>query len=48
MEMTGQLDGRGSITGRSKTPFILSTEFKIDQGPTQPRIQYVPEAVSQG
>jgi hypothetical protein len=41
------LDDWGSIPGRCKS-FLFFTAFRLALGPTQPPIQWVPEALSPG
>jgi hypothetical protein len=46
--MEYELDGRGSIPGRGKRLFFYCTASRPALRPTQPPIQFVPEALSPG
>jgi hypothetical protein len=47
IELNGMERGRSSSPGRGKI-FILSTSSRPVMGPTQPRIQWIPGALSPG
>jgi hypothetical protein len=43
-----KLDGQVSIPGRKNRFFLYSTASRQDLRPTQPHIQWIPEALSRG